>query len=241
MVVVIVIGVIGYVVLTAQTGTSIGGTSSSSNATSSTSSFPPTSTSSATLTSSTTVTSSSLYIPPPTTTIVHYGCGISAASLTKASALILVNTSKASDVGVNVSVTPALTISAIGCSHTFTNTTTPTACGVMCGGGIGYTYSIFDVWKLNFSLSSPVASGGYNITIAAGSGMADLFPGLSTQVYLNSQQITTWYSNPPCYGGQGIESNCMTSGATSIAIQLPTPVEGGAYQLMVSSGEYLVP
>jgi hypothetical protein len=71
--------------------------------------------------------------------------------------------------------------------------------------------------------------------------MGDLFPGLSTQVYLNSQQITAWYSNPPCYGEYGIEGNCMASGATSMTIELPTPLQGGAYQLMITSGEYLVP
>ena len=175
------------------------------------------------------------------TTIIHYGCGISAASSTKASALVLVNTSKANNVGVNVSVTPALTLIAAACSHTYTNTTTPTACGVMCGGGIGYTYAVWDVWKLNFSLSSPTNNGGYNITITAGSGMSDLFPGLATQVYLNSQQVTAWYSNPPCYGEYGVEGDCMASSATSITIELPAPIQGGAYQLMIGSGEDLVP
>jgi hypothetical protein len=193
------------------------------------------------LTATTFTASSVLHVPPPTTTVVHYGCGISTASSTKTSALVLVNTSKVNNINVNVSVSPALTLSAAACSHTFTNTTTPTACGVMCDGGIGYTYAISDVWKLNFSLSSPVTSGGYNLTIAAGSGMSDLFPGLSTEIYLNSQQITAWYSNPPCYGDQGVESNCMSSEATSITIELPAPIQGGEYQLMITSGEYLVP
>ena len=71
--------------------------------------------------------------------------------------------------------------------------------------------------------------------------MSDLFPGFSTEVYLNLQQITAWYSNPPCNGGEGVESDCMTSGATSITIELPAPVQGGAYYLMITSGEYLVP
>ena len=193
------------------------------------------------LTTTTVTASSSMYVPPPTTTIVHYGCGILAASSAKAPALILVNTSKVSNVKVNVSVSPALTLSASGCSYTYTNTTTPTACGVMCGGGIGYTYAISDVWKLNFSLSSLDTSGGYNLTIASAGGLISLFPGLGNNVYLNSQQITTWYSNPPCYGGEGIESNCMVSNATSMTIEMPATNASTTYQLVVNSGEYLVP
>jgi hypothetical protein len=111
----------------------------------------------------------------------------------------------------------------------------------MCGGGIGYTYAVSDVWSLNFSLSSPNTQGSYNLTIGAGSGTSALFPGLGNQVYLNSQQVTSWYSNPPCYGGDGIESDCMVSNATSITIELPTPIDSGAYDLKVISGETLVP
>ncbi len=138
-------------------------------------------------------------------------------------------------------VSPTLPLTASACSYTYTNTTTPVACGVMCGGGIGYTYSLDYVWKLNFSLSSPDSLGSYNLTITSGSGMGGLFPKQGNQIYLNSQQMTSWYSNPPCYGGEGIEADCMASNATSMAIELPTPVESGTYQLVVSSGVYLVP
>jgi hypothetical protein len=184
---------------------------------------------------------SSLSLPPPTTTTIEYGCRIASAPSPATSALVLVNTSSASNVKVNASVTPPLAVEAMACSYAYTNTTTPVACGVMCGGGIGYTHAVSDVWELNFSLTSPGAGGGYNLTISSAAGMGGLFPPHGVQVYLNSQQITTWYSNPSCYGGEGVEGNCMSSGAASMTIELPASIQSGTYQLVVSSAEYLVP
>jgi hypothetical protein len=190
----------------------------------------------------TTSDSSVISLPPPTTIMTDLGCGISSVSSPEATVSFLVNTTSANDVKVNVSTSPALPLEATACSYIYTNTTTPTACGVMCGGGIGYTEAVSYMWKLNFSMSSSASSGSYNLTIASESGMTELFPlPYHEQIYLNSQQLTSWYSNPPCYGGEGIESDCMMSNATSIAIELPAANESSTYQLVISSAEYLVP
>jgi hypothetical protein len=182
------------------------------------------------LTTTTVTATSSLSVPPPTTTVVNYGCSVSKTSRSFA----LVNTSTIGNVNVSLKASPALTVTESACSYTHTNITTPVACGAMCGGGIGDIFSYSDVLVLNFSLGTPNPTEGYNLTISAGSGMSALFPLLGTQVYLNSQKVTTWYSNPPC-------SECMAPNATSITIELSAPVAGGAYTLEVSSTEYLVP
>ena len=199
-------------------------------------------------TTTTSTSTSSLSVPPPTTTVIDYGCSALGQSSTEtssssagASTVLLVNTSKGS-AELDMNDNAATSLETAGCSYTYTNVTTPTACGVMCGGGIGYTYQYSYVLKLNFSLSSGTNVASQNLTISQGSGLSGVFPEPNTQLTLNSQKVT-WYSNPPCSGedGQGVQSDCMSTNATSMIVELPSPVQSGAFQLVITSAIYLVP
>jgi hypothetical protein len=207
-------------------------------------------------TTSSTSSSSSPSVPPPTTTVTDYGCtilgrsqsessasgttsSVASNSYTDSSVVVLVNTSGGS-FELNVNFGSSDRVETATCSYVFTNTTTPVACGVMCGGGIGKTEQYSYVWKLNFSLSSADSAAGQNLTISQGRGMNSVFPEQGNHVSLDSQMVT-WYSNPACYGGDGVESDCMTSNATSITIELPSSIENGTFQLVISSSADLVP
>ncbi len=226
---IIAMATVAFVMLVSQPGVSMTTSTSSS---SSASSFTTTTSTSTLHTSS----SSTQSVPPPSTTVIDYGCDVLGPS---SPGLILVNSSGVG-VKLNMSISPSAPIEETACSYTFTNTTTPTACGVMCGGGIGYTYQYSYVLKLNFSLSSTGGAVGQNLTISQGSGLSSVFPLRGNQVSLDSQQVT-WYSSPPCYGGNGIESDCISHTATAMTIELPASIGSGTLQLVVSSGEYLVP
>jgi hypothetical protein len=139
-----------------------------------------------------------------------------------------------------VQTSSPLLVRGLGCSYSSTKTVTPTACGVMCGGGIGYITTNTDVWNLNISISSADYKTGHNLTVTSENGFGLLFLPF-TQIFLNGQQTTAWYSNPPCMGGNGVEGDCLLSTATAVSIELPASFGNGQYQLTIYSSETLVP
>src|SRR5208282_4726280 len=168
-------------------------------------------------------------------TEVEYAC---VAGNSPTGVLVAVNDTKDNlEVGFAVNASAPLSLTGLGCSYSSIKIVTPTACGVMCGGGIGDIISTYDTWNLNFSVGSSDYAGGHNLTISSNDGFGSpLFLGFTNdQVYLNAQQISTWYSNPPCTGSGGIEQDCMLSDATSVSIELPASFENGQYQLTIYS------
>ena len=182
---------------------------------------------------------STLSVPPPTTSVRHLGCTVSNASRTSFVQVLINNPYYIGpdNANINLSVT-ASSLGATACSYTYTEIITPVNCGDFCGG-IGYEYYDSFVWKLNFSLVSlDNPQGDRNLTIVSSVGLTNLFPESSNELYVTSQQITSSYSIPPCYGAV---EDCMGSNSTSIAIQLPTRIVNGTCQLVVNSSQLAVP
>ena len=139
----------------------------------------------------------------------------------------------------SIQVSPPLSVEGLGCSFTTTKIVTPTACGVMCGGQVGTIVNTYDIWLLNFSVGSADYLAGHNLTISSGGFSFISLHG--TQIYLNDQQLMSFYSNPPCVGGDGVEEGCIDLTAPSVSVELPASFGNGQYQLAFFSQEILVP
>lgn len=174
-------------------------------------------------------------------TEVEYACVVGNSP---AGVLVAVNDTKDNlETGFAVNASAPLSLTGLGCSYSSTNIVTPTACGVMCGGGIGEITATYDILNLNFSVSSSDYVAGHNLTVSSNDEFGSpLFMGFTNnRVYLNAQPISTWYSYPPCTGSDGIEQDCMLPDATSVSVQLPASFENGQYQLTIYSAIELVP
>jgi hypothetical protein len=163
-----------------------------------------------------------LSVPPPVTEILVSGCNIPNAISPMGEVLVVVNSSDGIDVTAAATVSPAIPLEAVGCSYAYSHTTTPVACGVMCGGGIGNIESYSQELRLNLSLSPEDKLGIYNLTIAS-DRMSALFSQGLIQVSVNSLQVAS------------------SSTTSSITFELPSPLEKIPYQLVVSSTETTVP
>jgi hypothetical protein len=182
-------------------------------------------------------------IPPSGSNVteVEYACVIGNSP---AGVLVMVNDTKDNlEVEFTVNASAPLSLMGLGCSYSSTKIVTPTACGVMCDGGVGDTISTYDTWNLNFSFGSSDYAAGHNLTISSNDEFGSpLFSGFTdNKVYLNAQPISPWYSDPPCTSSDGIEQDCMLPDATSVSIELPASFENGQYQLTIYSAIELVP
>lgn len=164
-------------------------------------------------------------------------CVIPSSSLS--SALIAIGS-----VRLNVSASATNRLNVDSCSYTSSYTKTPVKCGVMCGGGTGYTQLYLYELELNFSLENTGGLSNQTLTITSPSPLKNIFSGIATQVYIDSQLASAWISNPPCYGysssGQTTIANCMSQNATSITVELPS-ISSGVHQLAINSTTELVP
>ncbi|MGI0079259.1 MAG: hypothetical protein ACRECH_06510 [Nitrososphaerales archaeon] len=170
------------------------------------------------------------------TTVTNLSCKFSNRSSSNHLSLILHGTSN-----VNVTALRTASLKASSCSYNYIREVFPVT-------GLG-DFSTVNSYKLdlNFSIAPPNGSGQVheNLNITSDSGLRNLFPEINYQLYLNSQQVAAWYSNPPCYPG-GDEpniaiSNCIGPNSTSIQIELPHLVETEMYSIIINSSAELVP
>ncbi len=161
-------------------------------------------------------------VPPPSKSVVDYGCVVSNPPPSQDSLQTLVSVSGGTNESIEVSFNPTLPLSGSTCSYFYSYTDTPTACGTMCGGGVGHIISYSNVWTVNFTISSAVAAQGRNLTVSGGT--EGLFPQPGFEVYINSQPTTTW-----------------SRAGMSLIIAIPNAVEDTSLQLTVNSTETLVP
>ena len=194
-------------------------------------------------TNSTTLTSSTNNLPSSSTKASTFAC-TNNHELETANESIL--SFAVSGIDVNLTIQPAVSILPTGCSYSMIHNTTPTACGVMCGGGVGYIEYYSDRLQTNFSIgniTSVNSAGGYNATVSA-DRLTSLFQNLATQVYVNAQQID-WNGYPPsCLEGDSSGTStysldCLTSSTTHLTFALPGTTT--TYSILVNSSKTLVP
>jgi hypothetical protein len=195
-------------------------------------------------TNSTTSTSSTNNVPPSSTKASTFAC-TNTYELETANESTL--TFSVSGIDVNLTVQPAVSIVLTGCSYSMIHVTTPTACGVMCGGGIGYIEYYSDTLETNFSIGNTTrvnSAGGHNATISVAGRLTSLFQNLATQVYVNAQQ-TDWNGYPPsCLEGDSSGTStysldCLTSSTTKLAFALPGTTS--TFAILVNSSKTLIP
>lgn len=136
---------------------------------------------------------------------------------------------------------PQLSAEPLGCSYTFIR--------VSDANGTEHDYI---TWKLNFSASSTTSVAGQNLIVSStnnasgtyATSFSILFELGHFAMYLNSEPLTPWYSDPPCTqagASSTITDDCLVPQATSISAPLPASFGDGQYQLVLYDTARLYP
>lgn len=156
-----------------------------------------------------------------------------------------------SGINTSLSILPAVPQVSIGnCNYTQVQTSTPTSCGVLCGGGIGYidSYSYELVMEITLQAAAASRGGNYSVTLAVPSSptgnLTRLFGGVLSYIEVNSKQVS-WSATPPCLQGSAngatTEQDCMNQDSTSISFSLPYQAASSAYGIAIISSVTTVP